>query len=102
MMTTAPMSAKVPLVLEPQPQGEWTVTSPLLSELITEGDSIEEIRKNVQDCFSAIVEMYEDMGARRLAYCWSDLKMALKHWTLELAFLEMQGGRAEIEATGLR
>ena len=64
MMTTVPMSAKVPLVLEPQPEGEWTVTSPLLPELITEGDSIEEIRENIQDCFSAIVEMYEDMGAR--------------------------------------
>ena len=62
MMTTVPMSAKVPLVLEPQPEGEWTVTSPLLPELITEGDSIEEIRENIQDCFSDIVEMYEDMG----------------------------------------
>ena len=47
------MTAKIPLILEPQPEGGWTVTSPVLPELITEGDSIEEIRENVQDCFAA-------------------------------------------------
>lgn len=60
MITTVPMTAKIPLILEPQPEGGWTVTSPVLPELITEGDSIEEIRENVQDCFTGIVEMYED------------------------------------------
>ena len=61
MITTVPMTAKIPITLEPQPEGGWTVTSPLLPELITEGDSIEEIRENVQDCFAGLVEMYEDM-----------------------------------------
>ncbi len=60
MITTVPMAAKIPLILEPQPEGGWTVTSPVLPELLTEGDSIEEIRENVQDCFAAVVEMYED------------------------------------------
>ena len=61
MIATVPMAAKIPLTLEPQPEGGWTVTSPLLPELITEGDTIEEIRENVQDCFAGVVEMYEDM-----------------------------------------
>ena len=61
MIATVPMAAKIPLTLEPQPEGGWTVTSPLLPELITEGDTIEEIRENVQDCFAGLVEMYEDM-----------------------------------------
>ena len=61
MIATVPMTAKIPLILEPQPEGGWTVTSPLLPELITEGDTIEEIRENVQDCFAGLVEMYEDM-----------------------------------------
>ena len=34
------MDYKVPLVVTPQPEGGYTVTSPLLPELITEGDSI--------------------------------------------------------------
>ena len=60
MITTVPMTAKIPLILEPQPEGGWTVTSPALPELITEGDSIEEIRENVQDCFAELLDMYED------------------------------------------
>ena len=34
------MDYKVPLVMTPQPEGGYTVTSPLLPELVTEGDSI--------------------------------------------------------------
>ena len=36
------MLYKVPLVLEPQPEGGYTVTSPLLPELVTEGDTLDE------------------------------------------------------------
>ena len=61
MIATVPMTAKIPIILEPQPEGGYTVTSPLIPELVTEGDSIEEIRENVQDCFAGLVEMYEDM-----------------------------------------
>ena len=60
MIATVHLTAKIPLNLEPQPEGGYTVTSPVLPELITEGDSIEEIRENVQDCFAAVVEMYQD------------------------------------------
>ncbi|MCX5976316.1 MAG: type II toxin-antitoxin system HicB family antitoxin [Coprothermobacterota bacterium] len=56
------MIYKVPLVLTPQPEGGFTVTSPLLPELITEGDTIEEALENVQDALEATIEMYQDLA----------------------------------------
>ena len=56
------MKAKIPLVLEPQPEGGYTVTSPLLPELITEGDTMAKALANVEDAFSAVVEIYQDRG----------------------------------------
>ena len=53
---------KCPLVLTPQPEGGYTVTSPLLPELITEGDTVEEALENVQDALRAVVELYDDLG----------------------------------------
>jgi antitoxin HicB len=52
----------IPLLLTPQPEGGYTVTSPVLPELLTEGDTLDEALMNVQDAFAAVVEMYEDMG----------------------------------------
>ena len=51
---------KIPLVLSPQPEGGYTVTSPVLPELITEGDSPEEVMRNVRDALEAVIELYED------------------------------------------
>ena len=56
------MIARIPLTLEPQPEGGYTFTSPLLPELITEGDTIAECLVNVEDAFAAVVEIYEDRG----------------------------------------
>lgn len=56
------MLYKVPLLLSPQPEGGFTVTSPLLPELLTEGDTAEEALANVQDALIAVVEIYEDLG----------------------------------------
>ena len=56
------MIAKIPLVLDPQPEGGYTVTSPLLPELITEGDTIAECLVNVEDSFAVVLEIYEDEG----------------------------------------
>ena len=56
------MKAKIPLVLEPQPEGGYTVTSPLLPELITEGDTLAEALANVEDALGAVVEIYRDRG----------------------------------------
>jgi antitoxin HicB len=56
------MHMKLPLVLEPQPEGGYTVTSPLLPELITEGDSVEDALENVRDALAAVVEIYRERG----------------------------------------
>jgi antitoxin HicB len=52
---------KVPLILTPQPEGGYTVTSPVLPELVTEGDTLEEAVGNVQDALEAVIEIYEDL-----------------------------------------
>jgi antitoxin HicB len=53
---------KIPLVFEPQPEGGYTVTCPILPELITEGDTIAEALVNVRDALTAIIEAYEDLS----------------------------------------
>jgi antitoxin HicB len=53
---------RVPLVFTPQPEGGYTVTSPVLPELVTEGDTLEEAQANVRDAFEAVVELYADEG----------------------------------------
>jgi antitoxin HicB len=57
-----PMLYKVPLVLSPQPEGGFTVTSPVLPELLTEGDTISAALANVQDALAAVIEIYQDLG----------------------------------------
>ncbi len=52
---------KVPLILTPQPEGGYTVTSPVLPELVTEGDTLEQAIGNVQDALEAVIETYEDL-----------------------------------------
>jgi len=56
------MLYKIPLVLEPQSEGGFTVTSPILPELVTEGNTIEEVLANVQDALQAVIEAYQDLG----------------------------------------
>ena len=56
------MYYKIPLVLTPQPEGGYTVTSPLLPELVTEGDALDEALRNVRDAVDAVVELYQDLG----------------------------------------
>lgn len=52
---------KLQLVLEPQPEGGYTITCPLLPELITEVDDISQVYPHVADAFAAVIELYEDM-----------------------------------------
>ena len=54
------MIAKIPLTLAPQQEGGFTVTSPLLAELVTEGDTFELALENVKDALAAVIELYED------------------------------------------
>lgn len=52
---------KLPLVLDPQPEGGWTITCPVIPELITEADSLDEIETNVSDALQAVLEIYEHL-----------------------------------------
>ncbi|MEM7012630.1 MAG: type II toxin-antitoxin system HicB family antitoxin [Verrucomicrobiota bacterium] len=56
------MNHRIPLNLAPQPEGGFTVTSPLLPELLTEGDTFEDAFENVRDALAAVAEIYEDLG----------------------------------------
>jgi antitoxin HicB len=56
------MHLKLPLIFEPQPEGGFTVTSPMLPELITEGDSVEDALENVRDALAAVLEIYQETG----------------------------------------
>ena len=53
---------RIPLVFIPQPEGGYTVTSPALPELITEGDTLEEAQANVQDAFDAVLEIHAEQN----------------------------------------
>lgn len=57
-----PMYYKLPLLFEPQREGGFTVTSPLLPELITEGDSVEDALENVRDALAAVIDAYQETG----------------------------------------
>jgi antitoxin HicB len=52
---------KLPLVLDPQPEGGYVVTCPFLPELITEGDTVQEALNNANDALSAIIEAMKDL-----------------------------------------
>jgi antitoxin HicB len=53
---------KIPLILAPQPEGGYTVTSPVLPELVTEGDTLNEAIEHVRDAPKTVIETYEDLG----------------------------------------
>lgn len=52
---------KLPLILEPQPEGGYVVTCPLLPELITEGETVLEAIKNANDALAALVEAMKEL-----------------------------------------
>ena len=56
------MLRKVPLVFTPQPEGGFTVTSPVIPELLTEGDTLEDAYSNVSDALAAVIELYSEQG----------------------------------------
>lgn len=58
---------RLPLLFTPQPEGGYTVTSPLVPELVTEGDTLEEAQANVRDAFDAVLELYREQGRTILA-----------------------------------
>jgi antitoxin HicB len=50
------------LTLEPNPGGVYTVTSPDVPGLVTEGSSPIEILSNVQEALEALKEAWKDLG----------------------------------------
>ena len=56
------MLRRIPLLFTPQPEGGFTVTSPVLPELVTEGDSLAEAYANVSDVIAAVLELYAEQG----------------------------------------
>ena len=56
------MYCKITVILQPQPEGVYTVTCKELPELITEGRTIEEALYNVEDAFSATLEIYREFS----------------------------------------
>jgi antitoxin HicB len=53
---------KLPLILTPQQEGGFTVTCPVLPELVTEGETARETLDNATDALAAIIEAYEDLN----------------------------------------
>ncbi len=53
---------KLPLVLEPQPEGGYVVTCPFLPELITEGDTVQDALSNANDALAAILEAMKELN----------------------------------------
>ena len=53
------MRCKLTLILEEQSEGGFTITCQELPELITECDSLDDIKEVVTDAFYAVVELYD-------------------------------------------
>jgi len=53
---------RIPLIFTPQPEGGYTVTSPVLPEFFTEGDTLEEAHDQVHDAFEAVAELYAEQN----------------------------------------
>jgi antitoxin HicB len=53
---------KLLLILEPQPEGGYTITSPVVPDLVTEADTLEQVIPNVTDAVAALLELYKDLN----------------------------------------
>lgn len=53
---------RLPLVFTPEPEGGYTVTSPLLPELVTCGHDLADALVQVEDALAAVLEFYEELG----------------------------------------
>ena len=56
------MRYRLTLLCEEQQEGGYTITCRELPELITECDSLDELRDNVEDALIAVIELYEYSG----------------------------------------
>jgi antitoxin HicB len=51
-----------PYVMEPQPEGGWTVTFPDVPEAISQGDTVEEVEAMAEDALVTALSFYIDEG----------------------------------------
>ncbi len=56
------MLYRVPLLFTPQPEGGFTVTSPVLPELVTEAEPLDEAFANAEEALAAVLEPSADKG----------------------------------------
>ena len=56
------MKHRFSIVLTPQPEGGYTVTSPDVLDLVTEGDTREEALAMALDCAEALILTHLDFG----------------------------------------
>lgn len=56
------MPYRVPLLFLPQPEGGFTVTSPALPELVTEGNTLGDAYHNAKAALTAVIELYTEEG----------------------------------------
>ncbi len=75
-----PTIYKLPLILEPQPEGGYTISCPLLPHLITEADTLNEVVPNVTDALEALIEMYQDLN-KPLPAVLQPMPAVSKIWT---------------------
>ena len=52
---------KLPLVLEPQLEGGYTITCPMLPNFVTEADTLDEVIPHATDALAALIEACEDL-----------------------------------------
>ena len=53
---------KLPLILDPQAEGGYVVTCPLLPELLTEGETVDEAIRHANDALEALIEGFATLG----------------------------------------
>jgi len=51
----------LPILLEAQPEGGYTITSPLVPGLVTEADTLDEVLPHVADALAALLELHDDL-----------------------------------------
>ena len=51
---------KLPLVLVPQPEGGHTITCPMIPNLVTEADTLEDVPANAADALAALIELWHN------------------------------------------
>ena len=95
------MMYRVPLIFTPQPEGGYTVTSPLLPELLTEGDSLEESAGQCPRRVAAVSELYAEQGRALPASIFLPASGGVVWSELPWAAHEVPRCRSEAGGTGM-